>query len=169
MITAVKSWFFNRRLRQSLETAGTLSKAAVNRGLRVAILTDDGCDRQAVDRFASELNKKGRTVHTLHYTTTKAQEPELGTVTPKQLNWYGWPQSDTVDQWLSTPYDILLVLATQPTDIITMLVTCTRAELKTGATAFIDVVDLVVDLNETESTSDLIRKITTTIGHLSAA
>lgn len=169
MIAAIKSWLFNRRLQQSLSQSQTNNKSAINRGRQVAILTDDDCDMPAVDRFISNLKNRGRTVSSLHCSTTKDKEPNLGTLTPKQLNWYGWPQSDIVDQWLSTPYDILIVLAIQPTPVTAMLAACTRAELKTGATNFIDYIDLVIDLDEKESTSDLIGKITTIIGYLSAA
>jgi hypothetical protein len=169
MIAAIKSWLFNRRLQQSLSQSTSNSKSAINKGRQVAILTDDDCDMRAVDRFVTQLQDRGRTVSGLHYTTTKDIEPDPGTLTPKQLNWYGWPQSDTVTQWLSTPYDILIVLAERPSSVTAMLAASVRAELKTGASDFIDHIDLVVDLDEKESTSDLIRKITTIIGYLSAA
>lgn len=169
MIAAIRGWLYNRKARAQASVQGASSKPTINRNQRVAILTSTDTNSKTIDQFIRELEHSGKTVCRLHFDDSKVEEPPANTFSAKQLNWYGWPESDAVTEWLDADYDIMIIGTHASTAILHTLARIGQADLKVGPTSYLDEVDLIIDHTDQESTAALLQRIKRTIQQLSAA
>jgi len=76
----------------------------------IVFLADAAEDRRAVDRWRDKEQRPGRKIRVLGYFEQEvgAASFDFEVITPKDLNWYGIPESDAVTKYRGAATDLLM-------------------------------------------------------------
>jgi hypothetical protein len=107
-----------------------------NRANRIGILFDaTDLDNQVfVESYAQVLRKAGKKVNILAFINDKNEHNELPFkhFNLKHLSWYLHPNSDDVNEFMDTPFDILLCLHLNEVQSMEYVAALSKAHLRVG-------------------------------------
>lgn len=163
MAFSIKKWLLDKKIKQLQGQQSTINTPAQNLGHSIGILYDDSADSQAIDQFIQRLNKQNRRLEKLQFIPTKEMLDTVDTITLKDINWYGWPVSDALDEFRKHQFDMLIVLTSKYSQIVSLIINTSNAHLKIGPAEYANDLNLMVDTPSNISTKQLVQAIVKTI------
>ncbi len=90
-------------------------------------------------------------VSDLCITEDNLQAAQQNTITPKDLNWLGFPKSIKTENFLHTPFDILMNIATTQNTALKYITLTSNAKFKTGIhTDMQNYFDLSINIDQSQ-------------------
>jgi hypothetical protein len=175
MIEAIKSWMLKSRLPKpkSLSSVAKTDKVNTHKTIHVLYTEDNAEQLSAIHTFIKKLSSQGKTVRSLAF-YNKKEAPSLDPkVTPfyfqKDINWFGMPQGEAVQNFLKDSCDTLIICATKMLPHIEYII----AHSKAGFVVMADLErsemygHLIVEVAHPKTQSKLIKSAQVIIAQLS--
>lgn len=161
MIASIRTWMFNRSLREHQNYNKKNKYSGVNRCKSVCFIANGSIDssRNATEKYKSKLEALNKTVDTLYFFDV-VNETEEG-YSRQAIKWNGVPQHEAIDTILSKEYDLLIFLNAEMEDHLRYLAILCNAKFKIGPgfEKYAHVFDLMIDSNDFSNTESLINNI----------
>lgn len=132
---------------------------------RIGILYDitEISDSVFVDNYVQLLKKSGKKVELLAYkeTVEEGEEPKVAYFTKKDATWYGLPIGETVDEFLETPFDILMALHINTVPQLEYIAALSHASFRVGRydDSKIECYDLMIDNANNKNLQHFIQQV----------
>jgi len=112
LIKKIKHQLHDRMIEKRMSTSIQRSSIDFDRVKNVGIIFNgtELKDREQIEAFKNNWEKKGKSVRLLCYLDSKEQEPNLtiDQFTKSSLNWLGKIQSEKVDSFINQTFDLLI-------------------------------------------------------------
>ncbi len=135
----IKERFFRRRLEEEKAKAPASGKENrlhpdTVREITILFLADAADDRKAVDKWRDAHQKPGRKIKALGYFESEVGSAsfDFAIVSVKDLNWYGVPKGETVDQFKAAATELLIRIGPEAHPVLDFLAAAKPASLKVG-------------------------------------
>lgn len=161
-IQEFRMYFYKKALQQKLQQQTIKRKTTdFQQAKTIGILFDatDLAQREVILKYAKTLEKQAKKVKLLGYLNDKQCQENLTFphYSNKEISWKLEPQSESIQQFLQTPLDILMVLNTQTNIQFEYISTLAKANLRVGAfTDNIYAYDFMVDTSAKKNLKDFI-------------
>ncbi len=156
--------FFYRRLQKSVKQTNKID-FKFNKVKSIGIIFDKNSKgvNSLIKKLYEELNKNSAliSIYKLAYNIEEVDRPEQVEVpivyfTDDDLNWYGKPKFKDVENFLETPFDLLINLASNDSWGIKFSIMLSKAKFKVGKLeANSDVYDFMINNSEGTNSEDL--------------
>lgn len=160
MIASIKTWMFNKSLKEHSNFNLDKGFSGVNHCESFCIISSDNAvSFPATEKFKNRLEGYGKKVEVLYFLDDKS-ESEKG-YSRQNVKWNGVPHHEIIDAILSKEYDLLIFLNPQIENHLKYLAILCNAKFKIGP-AFTDaahIFDLMIELNDVSNTALLITEI----------
>ena len=152
MLTYIKQWSYNKKLKERKSTIRLDQKAPVNHGSKISILyeLEKLENHTIVHKFKERLVNQGRRVKTLSYIDQKI---DVGTFSQKafskkEVNWDGVPQSPYVEEFIEWDADILMCPILEMRSGYNYIINSSPARFKIGLNCeeAEELFDLIIDI-----------------------
>ena len=169
MISSIRTWMFNKSLREHQNFKRSVDQSGVNMCKSICILADgrDEGRRSATENYKSKLESLSKTVDILYFLDDKS-EAEMS-YSRQDIRWNGVPQHENIDSILNKKYDLLISLNPIMKDHHRYLVILCNAKLKIGPVfqELSHIFDLMVEIQDYSNTQSLIQNIDNQLRQLS--
>ena len=160
MISSIKTWMFNKSLKEHSNFKSKRGFSGVNNCASCCIIASgDTSSIYATQTYKRKLEAMNKRVDVLYFQDNKA-ENENG-YSRLNVKWNGVPEHELIDSMLSREYDILLFLYPEMENHLKYLAILCNAKLKIGP-AFEDsthIFDLMIESENYTETEKFIRDI----------
>lgn len=160
MIASIKTWMFNKSLKEHTNFKSNKGFSGVNHCQSYCLISSDSAQSfAATEKFKSRLERNKKKVDVLYFLKDQT-EAENG-YSKQNVKWNGVPQHEVIDSILSKEYDLLIFLSPELENHLKYLAILCNAKFKIGP-AFMDVThifDLMIELNDFSNTSLFIQEI----------
>lgn len=161
MISSIRTWMFNKSLKEHRNYNRASNISGVNMCKTVCIIANGSNDqsKSATENYKSQLENHNKEVEVLYFFDEKT-ETEVG-YSRQAIKWNGVPRHDTIDSALSKEYDLLIYLLPNMEDHLRYLAILCNAKFKIGPgfTEYPYLFDLMIDINDFSNTKSLINNI----------
>lgn len=161
MISSIRTWMFNKSLREHQNYKKTTEYTGVNKCQSICIVASgsDQHSKSATEKYKSRLESLNKSVDILYFIDEKS-ESEIG-YSRQSIKWNGVPQHEVIDSILGKQYDLLIFLNPIMEDHLRYLAILCNAKFKIGP-GFEDhshIFDLMIDIKDYSDTESLIKNI----------
>ncbi len=161
MIAAIKSWMFDKALKQQHNLNGNTSYEGVNHCKTIFILSNGDFEpsKTATESYKSGLEKSGKKVDVLYFYEING-EVEDG-YSSKDIKWNGVPYSESIEEIFAKKYDLLIYLLPEMENHHRYVSSLCSAKLKIGPAIKNEnhLFDLIIDIQNVQDTRELIKNI----------
>lgn len=145
MIERIKRYCFEKAIKDT----GLTKRTGLNAAKKIAFIAQDMADGQidAINRYIDRLRKRNKEVFALFFSTEKkknANDRIPNYIYKSDVNWYGIPVHETLEEFIKREYDILFFLDDASLLPMEYLLRMTKAHLKIspfhrGMERFVDI------------------------------
>ena len=161
MISAIKTWMFNKSLRKHQNYQRKQTFTGVNKCDTICLLSNGTIERtrEATESYQAKLGALNKKVDVLYFFDAKS-EVEEG-YSRQSVKWNGIPQHENVDVILAQEYDVMMFLNPTMPNHFRFLTTLCNARFKIGPNIdeAEDLFDLMIDIEDLGNTQLLIKNI----------
>ncbi len=169
MISTIRTWMFNKSLKEHRNYNRASNFSGVNMCKTVCIVADGSNyhSRSETDKYKQKLESHNKSVDIIFYFDEKV-ETEVG-YSRHSISWNGIPQNELIDHVLSKEYDLLIYLHPTMEDHLRYLAILCNAKFKIGPgfEEYAHLFDLMVDIKDFTDTKSLILNIDKQLRQLS--
>lgn len=160
MISSIRTWMFNKSLRQHSNYKSRKGFSGVNQCKTYCIIASaDDLSMKATEKYKDKLLALHKSVDVLYFQNDKT-EAKVG-YSKQNVKWNGVPQHEMIDSILSKEYDLLIFLNHTMEDHLKYLAILCNAKFKIGP-GFMDctyIFDLMIEVEDYSNTEKLIQSI----------
>ena len=160
MISAIRTWMFNKSLKQHSNFKSKKEFSGVNHCKTHCIIASaDTSSMNACEKYKKKLEALKKSVDILYFQDDKT-EASVG-YSRQNIKWNGVPQHEIIDSVLSKEYDLLIFLNPKMEDHLMYLSILCNAKFKVGP-GFSDcthIFDLMIETDDYSNTEKLIQAI----------
>ncbi len=169
MISSIRTWMFNKSLREHQNYKQTNEYSGVNICSSVCILSDGSNpqSKSATEKYKTKLESLNKTVEILYFIDEKS-DTDIG-YSRLAIKWNGVPKHEVIDHILSKQYDLLIFLNPIMEDHLRYLAILCNAKFKIGPDfkENSSIFDLMIDIKDYSDTDSLIKNIDKQLRQLS--
>lgn len=155
----------DRYIKRELSRRNTIPETLDFNKVRTIAILFDGTQPEnevIVKDFISQLTKKGKEVELLGYVPTnlKSLNADFNSFCKNDLDFFRFPKSQRVDEFIDKPFDILINLAATNHMQLDFIAALSNAKLRVGPyTDRTHCYDLMIDHNEKSNLNSYIKQI----------
>ena len=161
MISSIKTWMFNKSLREHRNYKSSPTFTGVNKCDTICLLSNGTVaqTRNATESYQAKLERLGKRVDVLYFFDEKS-ELEEG-YSRQSVKWNGVPQHEKIDTILAKEYDVMMFLNPTMPNHFRYLTTLCNARFKIGPNIKESeyLFDLMIDIDDFSDTELLIKNI----------
>lgn len=169
MISSIKTWMFNKSLKEHSNFKSKKDFFGVNHcKTHCIIASGHATSRKATEKYKTKLEGLNKSVDVLYFLDDKT-ETEVG-YSRLNVKWNGVPQHEIIDSILSKEYDLLIFLPGKMENHLKYLAILCNAKFKIGP-GFPDcthIFDLMIEVDDFSNTENLIQAINNQLKLISA-
>ena len=160
MISSIKTWMFNKSLKEHSNFKSNKDFSGVNHcKTHCIIASGHPASIKATEKYKTKLEGHHKSVDVLYFINDKTQS-DIG-YSRLNVKWNGVPQHEIIDSILSKEYDLLIFLNGEMEDHLKYLAILCNAKFKIGPgfPECIHIFDLMIEANDFSDTDVLIESI----------
>jgi hypothetical protein len=169
MISSIRTWMFNKSLKQHSNFKSRKDFSGVNHCKTHCIIASaDAPSKYACEKYKKKLEVLKKSVDILYFQNDKAES--LIGYSRQNVKWNGVPQHEIIDSILAKEYDLLIFLNSEMEDHLKYLAILCNAKFKVGP-GFLDcthIFDLMIEIDDYSNTEKLIQNIDRQLKTISA-
>jgi hypothetical protein len=148
----LKDWLFSRNLNNRLKALKNVKKESKNLSSYIGILVDQSSidSITSLEKVIKDWEGKGKKVEKFAYLDVKVLEEESSIFfCQKDINWVGIPASPEIENFIQTPFDILITINPTHRNFIHYINAVSVAKFKIGLEADdLEYNNLIIDCKE---------------------
>lgn len=164
----IRTWLFNRAFRNHRTNVSKESLDGIsNSGQHICILHNATNDLGKIELFIKQLEEINKKVSSYTFHPQVLEEVPENAFHKKDFNWYHFPYTDRILNFINQQFDILIVINMDNNQLMTTLGALSKAKFKIGINDDnMEFYNLIVDSNNSNDLQRIIKDIKETIKKL---
>lgn len=172
MVNSIKNWLLHQKF-ESKARPNEPTSTGINTLQSIGILFDgtDEEERKVVHKFKKNINPdQKRDIKSLAFINNKLplDNIDYSAYNLKDVKWFGLPFGEKIDEFIQYNFDLLIVISKQMLPHTEYIVAHSKSKfiIGTGLELAEKYFDIIVDVENSDSTNVILNKITTAINKI---